>query len=61
MTHQPENNHGAVETTEEAEIQARREVVKRMLKVTAVTAAAPMAALLFDPRKARADASGEFG
>jgi hypothetical protein len=33
----------------------RREVVGRMLKLAA---AAPMAALLFDPRSARADSTG---
>jgi hypothetical protein len=42
----------------DAEIRARRAVVKRMLTVAA---AAPMAALLFDPRKARADGTGVLG
>lgn len=41
-----------------AELEARRAVVKQMLRVAA---AAPMAALLFDPRKARADGTGIGG
>lgn len=41
-----------------AKIRARREVVKRMLRVAAV---APMAAMLFDPKKALADGTGTGG
>lgn len=63
MTQHSGNDRDTLEVAAEiseadAEIKARRAVVKRVLTVAA---AAPMAALLFDPRKARADGTGVLG
>ncbi|MFQ8432861.1 hypothetical protein [Amaricoccus sp. W119] len=43
------------ETGDLADLRARREAVKRMMTVAAVT---PMVAMLFDPRKALASGEG---
>lgn len=52
-----DDRHQAVdkETDDLAELRARREAVKRMMTVAAVT---PMVAMLFDPKKALASGEG---